>query len=98
MKNQRIEGWTRLRTFGALTLAGCSGAVQEPTYLRSGDVTDLSHVDLSKQPIIIELHEGDVIPLDVIVAGDLIASPEGASIPLTAKKPFFIRVDNQGLK
>src|SRR4051794_15938755 len=99
MKKHRIVGVLWLGTLlGALSASGCAGAGKEAIHVRPGEMRDLSHVDLSKQPIIVEVREGEVVPLDVVVAGDLIASPEGATIPLTAKRAFFIRIDEKGVK
>jgi hypothetical protein len=89
----------RLAALGALVLVGCAQAVdREPVYVRAGQPLELENVDIAKHPIIIEFREGDVIPLDVEVGGDVIASPAGASVPLTAKRTFFVRVDEKGLK
>jgi hypothetical protein len=84
----------------ALLLAGCAHSVDgPPVRVRAGQLPEgIGALDLTKRPLIIELREGDVLPLDVLVDGDLIGSPEGASIPLTAKRTFFVRVDANGLK
>jgi hypothetical protein len=89
----------RLAALGALLLVGCTHAVErEPVHVRAGQRVELTGVDITKQPIIIEFHEGDVLPLDIVVAGDVIASADGVSVPLTAKRTFFVRVDSKGLK
>jgi hypothetical protein len=88
-----------LAALGALFFLGCSHAVdREPVYVRAGQSVELTSFDITKQPIVIEFREGDVLPLDIVVAGDVIASPEGTSVPLTAKRNFFVRVDTKGLK
>jgi hypothetical protein len=66
--------------------------------VRAGQSVELTGFDITKQPVIIEFHEGDVLPLDIVVAGDVIASADGVSVPLTAKRTFFARVDSKGLK
>jgi hypothetical protein len=88
----------RLAVVSALLLVGCSHAMGEPVYVRAGQPIELTNFDITKQPLIIEFHEGDVLPLDIVVAGDVIASAEGASVPLTAKRTFFLRLDTKGLK
>lgn len=83
----------------AALLAGCAHApAREPIRIRPGQAVDLPPSELQGRPIIIELREGDVIPLDVLVDGGLVASPPGASVPLTVKRPFFLRIDERGLR
>jgi hypothetical protein len=76
----------------------CAHQERQVVRLRPGEAVDLQKLDLHKQSLIIELREGEVIPLDVIVEGDYFSTPVGASVPVTVKKTCFMRVDDRGLR
>ena len=80
---------------GAMSCAHHSG---EPVRVRAGEARDLRGVDMREHPVIIEFREGDILPFDVNVEGDILASPKDASIPLVAKRPFFLRIDGDEIK
>ena len=46
----------------------------------------------------VELREGEVVPLDVVVEGDYFATTPGASVPVTVKRTCYMRVDDRGLR
>lgn len=81
-----------------LGVTSCAHHSGEPVRLRAGESRDLRGTDLKEHPIIIEFREGDTLPFDVNVEGDLVASPKDVSIPLVAKKPFFLRIDGDEVK
>jgi hypothetical protein len=78
-------------------LAGCAHE-REVVRLGPGAAANLRDFDLHKQSLVIELREGEVVPLDVIVEGDYFATAPGASVPVTVKRTCFIRVDDRGIR
>lgn len=90
---------TLMGSLGLLSLlAGCAGAAPEPLRVRAADLGTLDEALVKTgRPLVIEIQQGEVIPLDIDVGGDLVAAPEGTSIPLTAKRTFFLRIDKDGL-
>jgi hypothetical protein len=83
----------------ALFCAACANGGDRPTIrLRPGDSVDLTKVDLRKQSLLMDLKEGEVIPLYVNIDGDVVTSAPGAAIPLTVKKNCFLRIDDRGLR
>jgi hypothetical protein len=82
----------------AATTTGC--AHQERTVLQfpPDQGQSLSSFDPHTQSIVAHLKEGDVVPLDVVVEGDLIAAAAGASIPITVKRECWLRVDDRGFR
>ncbi len=89
-----------LRKVVLITLAAMACAHHERQVIRlsPGEAVNLQNIDLHKQSVIIELREGEVIPLDVIVEGDYFSTAPGASVPVTVKKTCFLRVDDRGLR
>lgn len=47
----------------------------EPVRIRPGQPSHYSDADLRDRPIVVEFHEGDVIPFDFTVEGDLVSAP-----------------------
>jgi hypothetical protein len=91
---------TKCWALGALlgfALAGCAHE-REVVRLGPGAASNLKDFDLHKQSLIIELREGDVVPLDIILEGDYFAAAPGASVPVTVKRTCFIRVDDRGIR
>ncbi len=85
-----------------LALAGCASApLPEPVRLRTtdlGTLDDAQRAELAKgRPLVIEIHEGEVIPFDVTIGGDLVSTAAGTTIALTAKRNFFLRITKDGL-
>ena len=78
-------------------LAGCAHE-REVVRLGPGAAASLKDFDLHKQSLIIELREGEVVPLDIILEGDYFATAPGASVPVTVKRTCFIRVDDRGIR
>jgi hypothetical protein len=89
-----------LRFAPLLVLAGCAHAPPPaPVRVRTTDLATLDSAALrAGAPLIIEVHEGEAVPLEVSVDGALVASPSGApAIPLVAKRTFWIKLDKEGL-
>jgi hypothetical protein len=82
----------------ASVVTACAHGERQVVRLQPGVAVDLSQLDLHRQSLVIELHEGQVVPLDIIVDGDLAAIPAGTSVPLTVKRHCFLRVDDRGLR
>jgi hypothetical protein len=81
--------------------AGCAQTNRPAILVRAGTHPDeavLRTFDPKKQSLVIELREGDIVPLDVTLDGDVAATPAGASIPITIKRHCFVRVDDRGLR
>jgi hypothetical protein len=81
----------------ALSTIGCASG-PPPRVVR---VTEMQGVaELAQgQPLIIEFHEGDTLPLDFSLQGPLLESAKDAPpIVLTAKRRFFLRIDGDGLR
>jgi hypothetical protein len=90
----------RCWALGALlgvVLTGCANE-REVVRLGPGAAATLKDFDLHKQSLIIELRKGEVVPLDVIVEGDLFATGPGATVPVTVKRTCFVRVDDRGIR
>jgi hypothetical protein len=82
----------------ALTLVACAPAM-EPLRLRASEMSKMPKEAKPGQPIIIELAEGDVIPIDLRFSGDLIELvPPKPALSFRAKKRFFVRIDKSGIK
>jgi len=91
---------TRCWALGAVLgfmLAGCAHE-REVVRLPPGEAVTLKDFDLHKQSLVIELREGEVVPLDVIVEGDFFATAPGTSVSVTVKRTCFIRVDDRGIR
>jgi hypothetical protein len=82
----------------AASLSACAKP-PEPQYVRSSDVGKLGGTISLDRPIIVEFQEGDIIPLQFMLTGPFVRSPEGAPpIPLRVARHFFLRIDKDGLK
>ena len=79
-----------------LSTLGCASS-PPPRVVRVTDMQGVS--ELAKgQPLIIELREGDTLPLDFSLEGPLLESAKDAPpIILTAKRRFFLRIDGDGI-
>lgn len=76
---------------------GCAPSVP-PRTVRLADLGK-SEPLLPGQALIIEVQEGDTIPLSFSLEGPFIATPaEAKPIPLRAKRHFFLRMDENGLR
>lgn len=86
----------------ALTLAtlGVACAHQERTTLEltPGQARELKGFDPHRQTLIMPLRAGDVVPLEVVVDGDLVSAAPGASVALTVKRDCWVRIDDRGLR
>ena len=76
----------------------CVHQERQVVRLQPGEAVNLDRFDMHKQSLIIELREGEVVPLDVLVEGDYFATAPGASVPVTVKRTCFMRVDDRGLR
>jgi hypothetical protein len=91
---------TKCQALGVLlgvVLAGCAHD-REVVRLGPGAAANLKDLDLHKQSLVIELREGEVVPLDVILEGDYFGTAPAASVPVTVKRTCFIRVDDRGVR
>ncbi len=97
---ERTTVTNTLRRLATVTLFSIACAHQERQVIRlqPGEAVNLQNFDMKKQSLVIELREGEVIPLDVVVEGDYFATAPGASVPVTVKKTCFMRVDDRGLR
>lgn len=78
-------------------LCACAHA-REAVYLRPDQPIDLKKLDLHEQSLIIPLTAGEVLPLDVSIGGDFVATKPGAMLELQVKRSCFVRVDDRGLR
>jgi hypothetical protein len=79
----------------ALSILGCASG-PPPRVFRVTDMKGMSEL-ANGQPMIIEFHEGDTLPLDFSLQGPLLESAKDAPpIILTAKRRFFLRIDGDG--
>jgi hypothetical protein len=78
-------------------VAGCAHVpTQEPIRVRIDQIATIDSAAVrAGRPLIIEVHEGETVPLDVSVDG-VVAAPAGSSIPLVAKRTFWLRIDKEG--
>lgn len=76
----------------------CAHHERKIVRLQPGEAVNLQDFDMKRQSLLIELREGEVIPLEVSIEGDTFASPPGASVPVTVKRTCFLRVDDRGLR
>jgi hypothetical protein len=90
---------TRIALFlSATSLFACAHAARQMVYLRPGQAVDLRKLDMHKQSLIIPLEAGEILPLDITVDGQFVASDPGASVPLKVKQRCLVRVDDRGLR
>jgi hypothetical protein len=82
----------------ATGLPACAHSARQTIYLEPGQPVDLAKVDLHKQSLIIRLAAGEIVPLDISIDGEFVASDPGASIPLKVKRSCLVRVDDRGLR
>ena len=82
----------------AIVATACVHQERQVVRLQPGEAVNLERLDLRKQSLVIELREGEVVPLDVLVEGDYFATAPGASVPVTVKRTCFMRVDDRGLR
>lgn len=81
----------------AVALPACA-ATPEPRFVRAADLGKMGPL-APGQPLVIELQEGDVIPLRVTLDGPFVKTPEEAPlIPLRVARRFFLRIDGDGMK
>lgn len=86
-----------LAALPALLLLACSSS-QPPLRVRAADPSSFSAA-VPGQPIIIEFQEGDEIPLEVSVSGDLVATdPATPPVKVRAKRHFYLRLDGSEMK
>jgi hypothetical protein len=82
----------------ATGLFACAHAARQTVYLRPGQAVDLRKLDMRKQSLIIPLEAGEILPLDITIDGQFVASDPGASVPLKVKQRCWVRVDDRGLR
>jgi hypothetical protein len=76
---------------------GCAPAV-EPLRVRASDLGHLeAPPDIRVRPVIIEFQEGDALPVDFTLSGDLLELAPGTSVVLRARRRFFVRMGPDGL-
>jgi len=78
-------------------LAGCAHA-PEPVRVRLDTLGKLGPVDLREHPLVLEVREGDVIPIDLVFESELAElTPAAPGLSFRARKPFFLRMSGDGL-
>jgi hypothetical protein len=76
---------------------GCAPAA-EPLRVRAADLARLEAApDLRVRPIVIEFQEGDTLPVDFTLSGDLLELAPGTSLTLRARRRFWLRLGVDGL-
>ncbi|APR79255.1 Hypothetical protein A7982_04602 [Minicystis rosea] len=82
-----------------VSLAGCA-ASPEPLRVRAADLgKDGAVLDTKNRPLIIELAEGDTLPVDFSLTSDLVElAPAAPALSLRARRRFFVRIDRDGVK
>lgn len=89
-----------LASLFALSTAACGSTPdpRPPLQLRVGQPVPEDTGVADGRPIVVELQEGDELPLAFSVDGDLLATPADAPpVRLVAKRHFFLRVDRDGV-
>jgi hypothetical protein len=100
MKSSRVAGGSLLAPLAlaaALLSQGCAPQIP-PREVR---LTDLGKGGplLPGQALIVEVQEGDTIPLAFSLHGPFMTTPDDApTIPLRARRHFFLRIDKDGLR
>lgn len=78
-------------------LAGCASSLP-PRHVKLQDLGKSGELAMDR-PLIVEIEAGEVIPLELSLAGPFLETPKDApSIPLRAKRHFYLRIDRSGLK
>jgi hypothetical protein len=87
-----------LLTLALAPLTACAPA-GEPLRVRAADLGRTPGAEMNGRPLIIEISEGDVLPVDFTFSSELVAL-EPASPPLAfkAKRHFFLRVGSDGVR
>lgn len=91
--NRRHASWL----IPLLGLCACAHA-RQIVYLEPSKAVDLKQIDLHKQSLIIPLSAGEILPLDIVVDGDFVATKPDTSVELRVKQACFVRVDDRGLR
>ena len=96
MKASRLALLSATALVAALS-QGCAPPVP-PRVVRLADVGQGGPL-LPGQALIIEVQEGDTIPLVFSLRGPFMSTPDDAPpIPLRARRHFFLRIDKDGLR
>lgn len=100
MKSPRIARgslFAPLAVVAALLAQGCAPQIP-PRVVRLADLGKGGPL-LPGQALIVEVQEGDTIPLSFSLRGPFLTTPDDAPpIPLRARKHFFLRIDKSGLR
>lgn len=95
---QKRSLWSRVALLGLLlSLSACAHA-RQLVYLEPGKPVDLKQLNLKKQSLIVPLRAGEVLPLDIKIDGDFVATTAGTAIDLQVKRDCFVRIDDRGLR
>ncbi len=88
-----------LALLGLSSLAVACAPAREPRYARLRDLgVEMKAWDPSR-PLVIEVDEGDTIPLHFSLEGPLFATlPDAPPLTLRAKRHFYLRVSRDGLQ
>lgn len=78
------------------SMLGCASSAP-PRIIRVTDVGAEGTPLLPGQPLIVEFHENDRIPLSFVVAGPLLVTEGDTPLTLRATRRFFLRLDEDGL-
>ncbi len=100
MKSSRIARgslFAPLAVVAALLAQGCAPQIP-PRVVRLADIGKGGPL-LPGQALIVEVQEGDTIPLSFKLDGPFLTTPDDAPpIPLRARRHFFLRIDRDGLR
>jgi hypothetical protein len=78
-------------------LAGCAHA-PDPVRVRLDQLGTLGPVDFREHPLVLEVREGDVIPIDLAFQSELAElTPPAPGLAFRARRRFFLRISGDGL-
>jgi hypothetical protein len=98
MERKTGTPWALFVVIAPLALTACAHRERTIVRLQPGEEVELAKLDLRRQSLVVKLEEGEVIPLDIQVEGDLVGVPAGASVPVTVKRACWLRIDDRGLR
>lgn len=94
MPNSPLPHLAAVAAVSLLALAGCGASV--PANLRPVRPSNLGAAGEVALPMLLEFHEGDRIPIDVDIGGDLVRTEAGAPPVLVVKQRFFLYLGREG--
>ncbi|MFT3770275.1 MAG: hypothetical protein QM820_33010 [Minicystis sp.] len=81
-----------------VSLPACASA-PEPLRVRAAELGKGKALDVANRPLIIELAEGDTLPIDFSFTSELVElTPATPALAFRARRRFFVRIDRDGVK